>query len=337
MGDRRRETVVDSPVDIVIPTFNRHERLASTLRSIAAQTVTTYRTFVVDDGSTPPVARTLDAELADAAHVTCITIEGNGGPARARNAGVAAGSAPIIAFVDDDVDPVPDWLQRHVAVNRKVESVATFGPLLAPPGWQPTPWNWWESQTLAREYGKMERGLYEPTCRQFFTGNAALKRRDFEAAGGFNEALLRAEDIELGLRLQQRGVRFAFVPSAVGWHHSFRTAEGWLRMARQYAAADRIIDGLHPGEGWAAMVASERASRSPLMRFARRADRGGFVHEGLAASLMLGARAASASGARALSSRFLALTFDLEYSQGERTAAERATASGDNQPARAAA
>ncbi|MGD9934275.1 MAG: glycosyltransferase family 2 protein [Dehalococcoidia bacterium] len=311
-------------VDIVVPTFNRHARLASTLRGIAAQTVRNYRTIVVDDGSSPRVSASLDPALAREANVTCLATEGNGGPARARNLGVAAGDAPLIAFVDDDVDPVPDWLQRHLAAHEGTEPVATIGPLLAPPGWRPTPWNWWEAQTLAREYARMQRGLYAPTCRQFFTGNAMVRRQDFEAVGGFNEALLRAEDIELGLRLHERGVHFSLVTSAVGWHDSFRTADGWRRMARQYALADRVIDELHPDAGWAAMVARERAARRRGVLVARRIDRSGLAHERLVGGLLLAARVAFASGVRRASSRALALAFDLEYSHAERESAQSA-------------
>ena len=324
-------------VDIVVPTFNRHARLASTLRGIAAQTVGNYRTIVVDDGSSPPVSASLDPALARAANVTCMTSEGNGGPARARNAGVEAGDAPLIAFVDDDVDPVPDWLQRHLAAHESTAPVATIGPLLAPPGWRPTPWNWWEAQTLAREYARMQRGLYAPTCRQFFTGNAMVRRRDFEAVGGFNERLLRAEDIELGLRLHERGVRFSLVASAAGWHDSFRTADGWRRMARQYAVADRLIDELHPDAGWAAMVAGERASRRRAVLLARRIDRSGLAHERLVAGLLSAARLAFASGVRRASSRALALAFDLEYSHAEREAARPASVVAGTRTPKAAA
>ena len=312
---------MDATVDIVIPTYNRHVRLASTLRSIASQTASGYRTIVVDDGSSPPVAASLDPELVAAANVTCLTSSGNGGPARARNAGVAAGSARFIAFVDDDVDPVSDWLMRHLAVHRSGAPLATIGPLLPPPGWQPTPWNWWEARTLAREYGKMQRGLYAPTCRQFFTGNAVVRRQDFEAAGGFDEHLLRAEDIEFGLRMQDLGTQFRFVATAAGWHDSYRSAESWLRMARQYAAADRLIDRLHPDQGWAEMVARERAGRKRAMRLARRIDRPGQAHERVVRSLMLAARATFALGARSASSRALAMAFDLEYAEGARRAA----------------
>ncbi len=167
----------------------------------------------------------------------------------------------------------------------------------------------------------MEQGLYEPTCRQFFTGNAVVRREDFEALGGFNEGLLRAEDIEFGLRLEERGCHFMFVPSAAGWHESYRSAESWRRMARQYAAADGMIDRLHPRSGWAQMVAAERAARKGPTRLLRRLDRPGSVHAALIGGVMFGARMAFALGARGASSRALGVAFDLEYSEGEREAA----------------
>src|SRR6185295_4881663 len=99
-------------------------------------------------------------------------------------------------------------------IKRGPHSVV-IGPLAAPPDWRPTPWNRWEAETVEAEYDRMIRGVYEPTWRQFFTGNAFLRRADFLDAGGFNETFRRAEDIELGYRLHRLGCEFVFEPEAI--------------------------------------------------------------------------------------------------------------------------
>jgi GT2 family glycosyltransferase len=297
-------------VDVVIPTYNRQRRLESTLRALERQTYRRFEVFVVDDASTPAV--TPAREVAGLG-ITVLRQARNRGPGAARNAGVAAGTSPLLAFVDDDVDPDPHWLAYHVAAHGRGDALVTIGPLLAPSDWSPTPWNWWEAETLAREYGRMRAGVYEPTCRQLFTGNAMVRRSDFERAGGFDESLARAEDVELGLRLDDIGCRFAFVPEARGWHYASRTFESWRRMARQYAAADLYIDRQHPSRGWMRMIDHELLDRRVPIRVARAIGRLG--GRGRLMSRLAAATAGSAfeSGQRQTATRLLSLLYDIEY------------------------
>ena len=66
------------------------------------------RLVVVDDGSRDAGGdRRRSPRRADA---VVVRHQRAAGPAQARNAGAAATSAPLIAFVDSDVRPDPDWL-----------------------------------------------------------------------------------------------------------------------------------------------------------------------------------------------------------------------------------
>ena len=63
--------------------------------------------------------------------------------------------------------------------------------------------------------------------RQFFTGNASLRRDSFLATGGFDPSFHRAEDVELGYRLAALGIQFIFEPSARVWHYPVRSFAAW--------------------------------------------------------------------------------------------------------------
>jgi GT2 family glycosyltransferase len=297
-------------VDVIIPTFNRHARLERTLRALAAQEFRDFRVIVSDDASAPAVAPFTSA----GAGVTVVRSDENRGPAAARNAAVVAGSGSLLAFVDDDVDPAPGWLAAHVAAHAESDALVTIGPLRAPRDWRPTPWNWWEAATLDREYRRMEEGVYAATCRQFFTGNAMVSRARFEAAGGFDVGLARAEDIELGVRLAEHGCAFAFLPGAVGWHYARRSFASWQRMARQYAAADLAIERAHPAEHWLRMIREEMADRSLPLRAVRAAGRLPGAERVLSSMAGLGAHAAFRAGRRDVSTRLLSALYDVTYS-----------------------
>ena len=299
-------------VDVVLATFNRHRSLARTLRGLSRQTFRDFRVFLVDDGSSPPVAETLSPETLDGLDVRLLRQE-NAGPAAARNLAIAEGTAPIVAFIDDDVVPDPDWLAAHLAALDAPNTVS-IGPLLAPPDWKPSPWTRWEAEQLAAEYERMRAGEYEPTWRQFFTGNAVVPRELLERAGPFRVDFLRGEDVELGIRLRRAGARFVFTFEARGWHYAERPLRTWLALPRMYAEHDRRLDALHPDAQMLRIVQRELDQRHPAVRraasLARRVP--GLHH----VMVRTGVRAAiwlDALRFRSLSSRALSLAYDLEY------------------------
>jgi GT2 family glycosyltransferase len=253
--------------DVVIATYNRHASLNRCLEALCLQTEPDFGVILVDDGSDPPVSRTIEAPTLAALRPRIVTTPGNGGPARARNLGVRASEAEIVAFIDDDVVACPEWMERHLAAHDAGgESGIVIGPLRAPADWRPTAWNLWEARTLEVEYRRMLQHVYEPTWRQFFTGNASLRRETLLAAGGFNETFTRAEDIELAYRMHRLGARFLFEPSAIGWHYAERTIASWLAIPRAYARFDVMIDSLYPELEWLKLIESEFRLRHPFSR-----------------------------------------------------------------------
>ena len=255
-------------VDVVITTYNRHGPLTGCLEALSRQTVAPTRVIVVDDCSEPPVERTISAAVAGRLQLTVVRSERNGGPATGRNAGIRESTAERILFVDDDVVATQELVEHHARWHEQGPSSVVIGPLAAPRDWKPTAWNLWEARKLDMEYQKMCAGAYAPTWRQFFTGNASVRRRDLVEVGGFDERFTRAEDIELGIRLAKAGCRFIFDPEAIGWHYAVRTKESWLRIPREYARFDGAIARLHPELRWSRVVAGNMASRHPLTRAA---------------------------------------------------------------------
>jgi len=89
-------------VNAVIPTHNRPELLPIAVDSVLGQEVpegVTVRAVVVDDASDPPASASL-REFGDS--VLIVRNETSRGPAAARNQGVSAADADLVAFLDDD-------------------------------------------------------------------------------------------------------------------------------------------------------------------------------------------------------------------------------------------
>lgn len=94
--------------DAVVATYNAPpHRLARTIRSAVASGADTV--IVVDDGSDTPVVATALADVSDAR--VEVLRQPNGGPASARNRGIERTNAPLVVFIDDDDELVPDGVR----------------------------------------------------------------------------------------------------------------------------------------------------------------------------------------------------------------------------------
>ena len=305
-------------IDVVVTTFNRPEPLRRCLEALQLQTQSPARIIVVDDCSEPPITVQTGVRPGDAP-VTVIRREANAGPARGRNEGVEASSADVVLFVDDDVVAAPDLVERHARAHEAASHpVAIIGPLAAPPDWDASPWCRWEADKLAAEYLRMIRQDYAPTWRQFFTGNASVRRDVFVAAGGFDERFTRAEDIELAYRLQLEGCGFVFEPQAVGWHYASRSLRSWLKIPRSYALFDRQIHEKHPSLGWDTVVRREQGGRHQLTRLAVLAASALRAEHPVALGLATTAGRLGSFRWQLPTGPMMSLAFALEYSAGVR-------------------
>jgi len=98
-------------VDVIIPLYNKQDTILRTIESVRNQRFCDWRIIVVDDGSTdngPAFVRQLNDSRIE------IIVQENRGPGAARNAGIAAASAPYVAFLDADDQWYPWYLENAV-------------------------------------------------------------------------------------------------------------------------------------------------------------------------------------------------------------------------------
>lgn len=230
-------------MSVVIPTYNRVQRLERVLRALAGQTVDPreFEVVVVSDGSSDGTDRVVAGLRTP--YVLVFVGQSNSGPAVARNAGVSRARADLVVLLDDDVVPSPELIEQHISAHdTDPGSLVVIGPMLTPPGYRGSPFVRWEQAMLYRQYDAMLRGDYPPTYRQFFTGNASLSRQQLLDTGGFDPRYRRAEDIELASRLADRGAHFVFNEKAIGYHFAERPFRSWIQNARAYGRNDVILD-----------------------------------------------------------------------------------------------
>ncbi|MGQ9561559.1 MAG: glycosyltransferase family 2 protein [Candidatus Oleimicrobiaceae bacterium] len=112
-------------VDIVLCTFNRAHLIERAIASVVAQTYAHWRLLVVDDGSVDQTSALILRLQREEKRISYVRLE-HGGLARARNAGIARGSAPFLTFIDADDEYLPEHLalrMSYLAAHPEVDLI----------------------------------------------------------------------------------------------------------------------------------------------------------------------------------------------------------------------
>src|SRR5262245_33713617 len=110
-----------TPISVVVPTYNRVERLRHVIAALESQSYprNDYEVIVVSDGSNDGTHAYLEA-LRSTMRLRWFS-QSNRGPAAARNAGVDKAVGELIAFIDDDVVPEAGLLAEHVRAHHEAD------------------------------------------------------------------------------------------------------------------------------------------------------------------------------------------------------------------------
>ncbi|MBI4317754.1 MAG: glycosyltransferase family 2 protein [Chloroflexi bacterium] len=228
-------------LSVVIPTHNRRELLREVLDALARQThpASRFEVVVVADGSedgTMEMLRNLQLPYGLRSYW-----QRQSGVARARNRGIEEAAGDIVLFIDDDVIPLPDLVEEHVRWHEGDDNAVVIGRVSPPPRSKRPGWSKWEEQLLERHFETLAQKRRRTTARHVYSGNFSVRRRHLVSVGGFDESMTRAEDIDLGYRLERGGLHFCFNPKANGIHCGYQSYEGWRRISYQYGRLDVLM------------------------------------------------------------------------------------------------
>ncbi|MDJ0569948.1 MAG: glycosyltransferase [Pleurocapsa sp. MO_192.B19] len=210
---------------IIIPTYNRPERLASCLGAIALLDYPRdrFEVIVVDDGSKTPLDSIVES-LKNEIKIKLLRQE-NAGPAAARNAGAAEAQGEFLAFTDDDCQPTADWLTKLATGFATAPEAMIGGKTI----------NALANNPFSTASQKLIDYLYEyynPAKGKdafFASNNIALPAANFKALGGFDVSfpLAAAEDRDFCDRWNQVYPMLYVREAQVNHYHNLSLASFW--------------------------------------------------------------------------------------------------------------
>lgn len=159
--------MADPLVSVIIPVKDRRDLLQRALAALDAQLFDDFEVIVVDDGSTDGADDLAAAATVHGKPVRLLRNTGRGAVS-ARQTGVLASTAPLLAFTDSDCEPDPAWLATAVEHLHGGADLA-YGRTMP-----------------ARPVGPLERSVNEADGGLFPTCNLAVRRATYDEVGGFD-------------------------------------------------------------------------------------------------------------------------------------------------------
>lgn len=191
---------------VILPTFNRAEKLRRALESLAAQTFTDFEVIVCDDGSTDHSPEVVDS-FKESFHITYLWEENWGGPARPRNKGLGVARGEWICFLDSDDWWYPEKLATIVDFTPNADVIHHDSDVFDEKG---------------KKFLNMRgRQLKKPAFVDLMTGwnglhtsTVCVRKSVLDEVGVFSEdrAFIAIEDFDLWIRISRITDRFTHIP-----------------------------------------------------------------------------------------------------------------------------
>ncbi len=238
---------------LIIPTYNRAETLEKTLRAYNNQTVSpgSFEIQIIDDGSTDETKDVIRRLQHEVNYALNYHYQPNQGPGAARNWAIKNTTTDYLLISGDDIIPDPNLIWEHVKTHTSDprENIAVLGHVDWPPDWPMTPLMFYLTELTGTQFGFHQ--IQDPEnagYKVFYTSNISLKTRFLKNKDLFNPKFVYAayEDIELGYRLENEGLKIKYNKKALGYHEHPMTYDFVCKRLHKCGQMEVVLFQLHP-------------------------------------------------------------------------------------------
>ena len=208
-------------VTVVIPTYNRADLISRAVASVSQQSHQNLEIIVIDDASDDDTTQVVH-QIPDS-RVKYICHQTNLGGSEARNTGIKQAVGDYIAFLDSDDVWLPDKLSSQLAAISQEDRQDN---LVCYSQFKISPQVFYRRRILPKN-GKQNH----ETIPDYFwlSGGTILTStllisRSLAAATLFKSGLVKHQDLDFVIRLEQQGAKFIFIPKVLAvWHNEMRS------------------------------------------------------------------------------------------------------------------
>lgn len=211
-------------VSVIVPTYRDWRAIHHCLTALAKQRYPKERFKVLIVNNAPEDALPLNLQLPCNAR---ILMEAKPGSYAARNRGIAEAEGETLTFLDADCIPDPAWVESALACMETQGADLVAGHIeLTFQSSKLTPAECYEKAFAFRQVQNVEQGVA-------VTANLIVRRKVFDAIGGFNEQTMSGGDFEWTRRATASGFKLVYCPYAVVRHPARHTLASLAHKARR--------------------------------------------------------------------------------------------------------
>jgi glycosyltransferase involved in cell wall biosynthesis len=228
--------LVDVPISVLMPVYNSRRFLGQSVGSILDQTFRDFEFIIIDDGSSDRSLAILERYARRDRRIRLVS-RANTGYSRALNQALSMARGEFLARMDSDDVARPRRFERQLEYLRGHPECAAVGCRVL----EIDPWGV-PLKTTSNELD------HDPIVEQLLKGAGAeiphpgvmMRRSPVVALGGYRVEYEPVEDLDLYLRLSERG-RLANLPDVLLEYRQHLASVNQLRCAEQVRLASRVV------------------------------------------------------------------------------------------------
>lgn len=223
-------------ISVIVCSYNGSATIRNTLKEIQKLDYPNYEVIVVNDGSKDNLV-----QIVKEYPVKLITTL-NCGLSSARNTGMHNARGEIIAYIDDDAYPDPQWLRYLAYAYSTSDHGCIGGPNIAPSD------DGFIATCVANAPGGPVHVLVSDEIAEHVPGcNMSFRKEALMKIGGFDPVYRTAgDDVDVCWRIQESGRTIGFHPSAVVWHHRRNSFKAYWNQQKGYGKAEALLEAKWP-------------------------------------------------------------------------------------------
>lgn len=218
-------------ISVVVCSYNGARTIRACLDGLMALEYPNCEVIVVNDGSTDATPRIISD------YPFRVISQPNRGLSAARNAGLAAATGEIVAYIDDDAIPDPHWLHYLADTYLRADFAVVGGPNIPPPDDPPL------AACVANAPGGPIHVLISDREAEHVPGcNLSARASALRAINGFDETFrVAGDDVDVCWRIQDRGWKLGFHPGAMVWHRRRSSIHAYWKQQKGYGKAEALL------------------------------------------------------------------------------------------------
>jgi len=233
-------------ISIIIPTYNRLKILKKVLYALNRQSYNLKRTevLILDDHSdTNPKSEILKIKNKFRYKLRFFRLKKNMGQGKVRNQAIKLARGKYLFFLGDDTIPKENLIKEHMELHNKYRGIAVLGRVF----WHNSLRNEFMNYIEKIQFHYNTIKDKNDVKLHFYTSNISLEKswfKDEEYSKEFKN--YGFEDLELGYRLEKKGLRVVYNPNAIVYHFHPYTFEQFCKRMRNVGRSVVIFTKIHP-------------------------------------------------------------------------------------------